>query len=154
MHARWGYKKNPFLYSRIYCDKKALLVQFGRTWVSKTQCRRFKSYRARFCSCCLRSKIKHNGTERIEQHSNLNLTLPRPPPRIKLNKGGGQLKKGMLINQRSNWSPRLYCKYAVTNNPAKVIGIKPKTIPNRKTSIIWIFFFERLKRGVISIPKY
>ena len=43
----WG-KKNPFLYSRIYCDKKALLVQFGRMWVSKTQCRRFKSYRAWF----------------------------------------------------------------------------------------------------------
>ncbi|GKV52532.1 hypothetical protein SLEP1_g59110 [Rubroshorea leprosula] len=40
------YKKNPFLYNRIYCDKKALLVQFGRTWVSKTRCRRFKSYRA------------------------------------------------------------------------------------------------------------
>lgn len=30
----------------IYCDNKALLVQFGRTWVSKTRCRRFKSYRA------------------------------------------------------------------------------------------------------------
>ncbi|KAK9081586.1 hypothetical protein Sjap_026594 [Stephania japonica] len=27
-------------------SKKALLVQFGRTWVSKTRCRRFKSYRA------------------------------------------------------------------------------------------------------------
>ncbi|OMO89235.1 hypothetical protein CCACVL1_07968 [Corchorus capsularis] len=30
--------------NRIYCDKKVLLVKFGRTWVSKTQCRRFKSY--------------------------------------------------------------------------------------------------------------
>lgn len=37
---------NPFLYSLIFYDKKALLVQFGRTWVSKTRCRRFKSYRA------------------------------------------------------------------------------------------------------------
>jgi hypothetical protein len=26
--------------------KKALLVQLGRTWVSKTRCGRFKSYRA------------------------------------------------------------------------------------------------------------
>ena len=47
-------------------------------------------------------------------------------------------KKETLINQRSNWSPRRYCKYAVTNNPAKVMGIKPNTIPNRKTSIIFI----------------
>lgn len=38
--------KNTLLYSLIYSDKKALLVQFGRTWVSKTRCRRFKSYRA------------------------------------------------------------------------------------------------------------
>jgi hypothetical protein len=42
----------------------------------------------------------------------------------------------MWLNERSNWSPRLYCQYAVTNNPAKVIGIRPNTIPNRKTSII------------------
>jgi hypothetical protein len=58
-------------------------------------------------------------------------------------------KKEMLINQRSNWSPRLYCKYAVTNNPAKVIGIRPNTIPNRKTSIILIFLKRRKKRGNI-----
>jgi len=31
-------------------------------------------------------------------------------------------KRETLINQRSNWLPRRYCKYAVTNNPAKVIG--------------------------------
>lgn len=138
----WGKKIYLILISsRFRCDKKALLVQFGRTWVSKTQCRRFKSYRAWFHSCCLslRSKITHAELKSL--NSNLNLTLPWPPPRIKLKKGGGQLKKEMLINQRSNWSPRLYCKYAVTNNPAKVIGIRPKTIPNRKTSIIWIFFF-------------
>jgi hypothetical protein len=65
-----------------------------------------------------------------------------------LKKGGGQSKKEMLINQRSNWSPRLYCKYAVTNNPAKVIGIRPNTIPNRKTSIISICL-KGEKRGNI-----
>ena len=57
----------------------------------------------------------------------------------------------MLINQRSNWSPRRYCKYAVTNNPAKVIGIRPNTIPNRKTSII--FFFWKEKGGGNIYPK-
>ncbi|KOM56090.1 hypothetical protein LR48_Vigan10g198200 [Vigna angularis] len=31
---------------KIIYEKKALLVQFGRTRVSKTRCRRFKSYRA------------------------------------------------------------------------------------------------------------
>nr|DAD46070.1 TPA_asm: hypothetical protein HUJ06_004300 [Nelumbo nucifera] len=50
-------------------------------------------------------------------------------------------------------APRLYCKYAVTNNPAKVIGIRPNTIPNRKTSIISICL-KKEKREVISIPKY
>ena len=50
------YKNHPFLYCFISCRKKALLVQFGRTWVSKTQCRRFKSYRAWFCSCYVESK--------------------------------------------------------------------------------------------------
>ena len=38
------YKNHPFLY--CFISRKALLVQFGRTCVSKTQCRRFKSYRA------------------------------------------------------------------------------------------------------------
>jgi hypothetical protein len=33
----------PVLPSLESCRKKALLVQFGRTWVSKTQCRSFKS---------------------------------------------------------------------------------------------------------------
>ena len=31
---------------KIIYENKALLVQFGRTRVSKTRCRRFKSYRA------------------------------------------------------------------------------------------------------------
>lgn len=31
---------------QILYENKALLVQFGRTRVSKTRCRRFKSYRA------------------------------------------------------------------------------------------------------------
>ena len=52
------YKNHPFLYCFFSCRKKALLVQFGRTWVSKTQCRRFKSYRAWFCSCYVESKKK------------------------------------------------------------------------------------------------
>ena len=56
------YKNHPFLYCFISCRKKALLVQFGRTWVSKTQCRRFKSYRAWFCSCYVESK-KRNLTK-------------------------------------------------------------------------------------------
>ena len=54
----------------------------------------------------------------------------------------------MLINQGSNWSPRRYCKYAVTNNPAKVIGIKPNTIPNRKTSIILISSKSKKKGNI------
>jgi hypothetical protein len=36
----------------------------------------------------------------------------------------------------SNWSPRLYCEYAVTNEPAKVIGIEPSTIPDNNASTI------------------
>lgn len=44
----------------------------------------------------------------------------------------------MLINQSFNWLPRLYCKYAVTNNRAKVIEIRLNTIPKRETSIISI----------------
>ena len=36
---------------KIIYENKALLVQFGRTRVSKTRCRRFKSYRAWFHSC-------------------------------------------------------------------------------------------------------
>jgi hypothetical protein len=47
----------------------------------------------------------------------------------------------------------MYCKYAVTNNPAKVIGIRPNTIPNRKTSIILIFICLKGKNEGISIPK-
>nr|GEZ55171.1 reverse transcriptase domain-containing protein [Tanacetum cinerariifolium] len=35
-----------FDFNLIFYEKEALLVQFGRTWVSKTRCRRFKSYRA------------------------------------------------------------------------------------------------------------
>ena len=127
---------NPFLYSLIFYDKKALLVQFGRTWVSKTRCRRFKSYRAWFGSSSMEFGWSTNW------NGNLNLTS------WILKKGGGQSKKEMLINQRSNWSPRLYCKYAVTNNPAKVIGIRPNTIPNRKTSIISICL-KGEKRGNI-----
>lgn len=129
---------NLFLYSLIFYfyEKKALLVQFGRTWVSKTRCRRFKSYRAWFGSSSIEFDWNTNW------NSNLNLTS------CILKKGGGQSKKEMLINQRSNWSPRLYCKYAVTNNPAKVIGIRPNTIPNRKTSIISICL-KGEKRGNI-----
>ena len=134
---------NPFLYSLIFYDKKTLLVQFGRTRVSKTRCRRFKSYRAWFGS----SSIEFDWNTNWNWNSNLNLTS------WILKKGGGQSKKEMLINQRSNWSPRLYCKYAVTNNPAKVIGIRPKTIPNKETSIISIFFcfnfWKGEKRGTI-----
>ena len=131
----WGYKKNPFLDIRISHHNKALLVQFGRTWVSKTRCRRFKSYRARFRSCFVRSKLHgNNGTD-----SQFDLFG------VKVKKEYGQSKKSTLINQRSSWSPRLYCKYAVTTNPAKVIGIRPKTIPNRKTSIIFIFSLKREK---------
>lgn len=53
----------------FFVIRKALLVQFGRTWVSKTQCRRFKSYRAWFCYCFGKSKIF-----RKKENSNLNLT--------------------------------------------------------------------------------
>lgn len=60
-------------------------------------------------------------------------------------------KKSIVINQRSNWSPRLYCKYAVTNNPAKVIGIRPNTIPNRKTSIISICLKEKKEYLYLNI---
>ena len=76
--------------------------------------------------------------EKIEEQSKLNHT----PPLV--------VKKKALINQnqRSNWSTRLYCKYAVTNNPAKVIGIRPNMIPNKKTSIIFLFKKGK-KRGNI-----
>jgi len=51
----------------------------------------------------------------------------------------GPAKKALFINQRKAQSTPLYCKYdAVTNNPAKGIGIRPNTIPNRKTEIISI----------------
>jgi hypothetical protein len=84
-----------------------------------------------------------NYNEIIEQQSKF-----PPPYGLKLKQVGGQSKIEILINQRSNWSPRLYCKYAVTNNPAKVIGIRPKTIPNSKTSII-SFVWKGKGRGNI-----
>ncbi len=34
------------------------------------------------------------------------------------------------------WSPRRYCKYAVTNRPAIVTGTNPNTIPESKGSTI------------------
>lgn len=49
-----------------------------------------------------------------------------------------RIKRKKLLNQISNRSPRRYCKYAVTNNPAKVIGTNPKTIPESKVSTISI----------------
>lgn len=63
-------QENPFLYYRIFCHKKALLVQFGRTRVSKTRCRRFKSYRAWFRLGYFESQKKLNKTQ-----SNCNLSL-------------------------------------------------------------------------------
>jgi hypothetical protein len=35
-----------------------------------------------------------------------------------------------------SWSPRRYCRYAVTNRPDSVTGISPKTIPERSGSTI------------------
>lgn len=34
------------------------------------------------------------------------------------------------------WSPRRYCKYAVTKRPAIVTGTNPNTIPDNKGSTI------------------
>lgn len=52
-------KECPLSSLFVFLEKtrKALLVQFGRTWVSKTQCRRFKSYRA-WCHSCLLDCVK------------------------------------------------------------------------------------------------
>ena len=46
----------------------------------------------------------------------------------------------LLINiYQLAWSPRRYCKYAVTKRPAIVTGTNPKTIPDNKGSTIIIF---------------
>ena len=37
-----------------------------------------------------------------------------------------------------NWLPLRYCKYAATNNPTKVTGIRPNTIPDNNGSTIYI----------------
>ena len=38
-----------------------------------------------------------------------------------------------------NWSPRRYCKYAVTNKPAKVTGTNPSTIPDKRGSTMFLY---------------
>lgn len=53
MHSKWiGIRKRILFFTfrvlSILKNKKTLLVQLGRTRVSKTRCRRFKSYRAWF----------------------------------------------------------------------------------------------------------
>lgn len=75
-------ESKPFLSSLSCFNKKALLVQFGRTWVSKTRCRRFKSYRARVRSSQIDLASQQLKTSRIVK--------------------GGQSKNVLLINQRSN----------------------------------------------------
>lgn len=40
---------------------------------------------------------------------------------------------------RFNWSPRRYCKYAVTNKPDRVTGISPNKIPDNRGSTIFYF---------------
>jgi hypothetical protein len=40
----------------------------------------------------------------------------------------------------------MYCKYAVTNNPTKVTGTRPKKIPNKKLQSF--LFFPRDKKEV------
>ncbi len=35
-----------------------------------------------------------------------------------------------------SWSPRRYCKYAVTNKPVIVTGTNPSTIPDNRGSTI------------------
>ena len=51
-----------------------------------------------------------------------------------------QTNSKFIFQQNSQWSmvgqPRLYCEYAVTNEPAKVIGIEPSTIPDNNASTI------------------
>jgi hypothetical protein len=42
----------------------------------------------------------------------------------------------LVFNYQEAWSPRRYCKYAVTNKPAIVTGTNPKTIPDNKGSTI------------------
>lgn len=42
----------------------------------------------------------------------------------------------IYLNYQVAWSPRRYCKYAVTNKPAIVTGTKPNTIPESKGSTI------------------
>jgi hypothetical protein len=44
-------------------------------------------------------------------------------------------KKKLFLYQVA-WSPRRYCKYAVTNKPAIVTGTNPNTIPESKGSTI------------------
>ena len=53
---------------------------------------------------------------------------------------------GIKLIYKSNWSPRRYCKYAVTNNPANVTGTNPSTIPDKRGSTIktLIFLFKCL----------
>ena len=101
---QFGFKNVLFLAFSFFLEKirKELLVQYGRTWVSKTQCRRFKSYRA-WCHSCLLDCVK------IPFFANNWAAIWIRPPAYESKKEVSQ-KKEMLINQKSNWSPRLYCK--------------------------------------------
>lgn len=52
------------------------------------------------------------------------------------------------------WSPRRYCKYAVTNKPAIVTGTRPKTIPDNKGSTIiekCLLFFLKNRMKFFSL---
>ena len=48
-----------------------------------------------------------------------------------------------------NWSPRRYCKYAVTNKPKRVTGINPKTIPDNNGSTMFFLRIFMLQMNLI-----
>jgi hypothetical protein len=47
------------------------------------------------------------------------------------------IKVEYIYFYKFNWSPRRYCKYAVTNKPNNVTGINPNTMPDKRGSTIF-----------------
>ena len=93
---------------------------------------------------CINDKMNMND-KMITWHNYVNFKLScSAQHQIKVSLHHVYIKKDLLINQRSNWSPRLYCKYTITDNTAKVIGTRPKTIPIRKLD--WFQFVWKNKK--------
>ena len=49
-----------------------------------------------------------------------------------------------ILNYKLSWSPRRYCKNAVTKRPEIVTGNNPRTIPDKSGSTIKNFYLKTI----------